>query len=128
MSLKSLPIFTGLLLFGYILARAIILPITHDESGTCLVFSTQSVSDIVSYAQPIPNNHILNTLLVKLFSQLFGWHPLIVRLPNVLAFVLYFFSGLAILRLLNRNLLFVMSGLVADPYDMEPGSASPVSA
>ena len=113
MSLKSLPIFTGLLLFGYILARAIILPITHDESGTCLVFSTQSVSDIVSYAQPIPNNHILNTLLVKLFSQLFGWHPLIVRLPNVLAFILYFFSGLAILRLLNRNLLFVMSGLVA---------------
>jgi hypothetical protein len=110
---KSLPLFTGILLFGYILARAIILPITHDESGTCLVFSTQSVSDIVSYAQPIPNNHILNTLLVKLCSQLFGWHPLSVRLPNVLGFILYFCSGLAILRFLNRNLLFVMSGLVA---------------
>ena len=113
MPTKLLPIFTGVLLFGYILARAIILPITHDESGTCLVFSTQPVSDIVSYAQPIPNNHILNTLLVKLCSQLFGWHPLSVRLPNVLAFILYFCSGLAILRLLDKNLLFVMSGLVA---------------
>ena len=37
-----------------------------------------------------PNNHILNTLLVKLSESVFGIEPWSVRLPNLLAFIFFF--------------------------------------
>src|SRR5213078_1005757 len=85
-----LPFLLGICLLAYVIVRAIMLPVTHDESNTCLIYSTMSVHDIVTYAVPVPNNHILNTLLIKFFSGLFGMHPLPVRLPNILGFILYF--------------------------------------
>jgi hypothetical protein len=87
-----LPIALGSVLLLYIIIRAVLLPITHDESNTCFTYSELSFHDIVTYAIPVPNNHILNTLLIKFFASLFGMHQLIARLPNILAFVLYFIA------------------------------------
>jgi hypothetical protein len=38
------------------------------------------------------NNHLLNTLFGKLFYFIFGDHFFFLRVPNILAFILYFFS------------------------------------
>jgi len=111
----------GLALFFLILKKAAFIPITHDEQGTIDYFSKMPIWDIISYKDPIPNNHILNTLLIKFFSSLFGYHPFVVRLPNVLAFVLYFtfcvhfikgfltepFIRIAALLLLTANPYFI---------------------
>ncbi len=45
--------------------------------------------DIVSYHNSDVNNHILNTLLIKLFIKIFGISELVLRIPNILAHVLY---------------------------------------
>ena len=62
---------------------------TIDESDTYLHWVNSSFMDIISYANPGTNNHILNTLLMKLFQALFGTSELILRLPNILAHILY---------------------------------------
>jgi len=113
----------GILFFIYVLIRASVVSITIDEAQTCLAYVPLSVKSIVTYAVPIPNNHILNTLLIKLFSFLFGMNLFTVRLPNVLGFVLYFVSVSCILRTLYpRSLLLRLAGialLTCNPFFMD---------
>lgn len=113
------PVQLGILLFVYVLARAILLPITHDESNTCLTYSTMSVHDIVTYERPIPNNHILNTLLIKLSASIFGMHPFSARLPNVLGFILYFTIVVLFTRKVTNDAIVTFFGIcamVCNPY------------
>jgi hypothetical protein len=51
-----------------------------------------TVYDIITYKDPVPNNHILHTLLVKLSCQLFGRHQVPARIPNLLGFLLYLYA------------------------------------
>jgi len=114
-----LPIIIGILLLAYVIARAILIPITIDEADTCLKHATASFHDIVTFADPIPNNHILNTLLIKLFTSLFGMHTLPARLPNILGFVLYFTMIFLITRKITDNPIITLLGIVVmtfNPY------------
>lgn len=113
------PLAIGLFFFVYIVIRAAVIPITCDEANTCLTFSVTSVRDIVTYHDPVPNNHILNTLLIKGLTEIFGMHVFVARLPNVLAFLLYFFVLFSWLRAINPYPLFVLAGIVifcCNPY------------
>lgn len=115
----GLPILIGIALMVYVIVRAVVLPITHDESNTCLTYSTMSVHDIVTYARPIPNNHILNTLLIKFFTSIFGMHPLPARLPNILGFGLYFIAVFLITRKITIDPMVTFFGIcvmVFNPY------------
>lgn len=106
----------------YVILRAALIPITHDEANTCLTFSVQSVWDIITYSDPIPNNHILNTLLIKLFTGIFGMHAFIARLPNILGFILYYSILVIWLRKLSSNFIFVLTGIIlftCNPYLMD---------
>lgn len=60
--LLSLPIF---FLFFFIIKKALFIPVTHDEVSTISYFAKLNVWAIISYQDPIPNNHILNTLLIS---------------------------------------------------------------
>lgn len=113
------PIVMGSALLAYIIICAVVLPVTHDESNTCLTYSTMSFHDIVTYESPIPNNHILNTLLIKFFALLFGMHPLTVRLPNILGFVLYFIATWLLIRKITADPLVTFFGfcvMLFNPY------------
>ncbi len=117
-----IPIIIGVALLVYVILRAALIPITHDEANTCLTFSVKPVWDIVTYADPIPNNHILNTLLIKLFTNVFGMHAFIARLPNILGFILYYSILLIWLRKLSSNFIFILAGIVlftCNPYLMD---------
>ena len=61
-------------------------PMRYDEAYTFLTFVNQSFGYLFYY--PLPNNHVLHTLLVKASVELFGAHPLTIRLPAFIAGVL----------------------------------------
>ena len=57
---------------------------THDESYTFMVFSSSSLFTALSNYH-LPNNHVLNSLLILLSTHIFGIKPWAVRLPALLA-------------------------------------------
>jgi hypothetical protein len=85
----SLVLLSGLGIVWYIIYKASTTSYTHDESYTYTHYVHQGFMDIVSYKTPYTNNHILNTVLMKYCELLFGSSELSLRLPNILAFILY---------------------------------------
>lgn len=81
--------------------RAVLLwqPITYDEAFTYTYYASRPVHVIVS-DYSYPNNHILHTLLVKLFTTVFGVGLVSLRLTAYLAGVL----ALPVFYLLVRSL------------------------
>ena len=82
--------------------RASTFPFVHDES----------LSFTIVNGEPgwgaSPNNHLLNTFLMRLCSTLFGNSELSLRAPNILAHVLYLVSSILLLRRLQHVLLQVV--------------------
>ncbi len=90
---------------------------THDESLSYNNYVHQSFMEIVSYATPYTNNHILNTLLMKLGEAVFGTREWALRLHSVLAGAGYLFFSFRITR--NLPVKFQLGGfvlLLANPY------------
>ena len=85
----SLVLLSGLGIVWYIIYKASTTSFTHDESYTYTHYVHQGFMDIVSYKTPYTNNHILNTVVMKYCELLFGSSELSLRLPNILAFILY---------------------------------------
>lgn len=77
--------------FVYVVLRAINIPLTHDEALSYSLFVPKNIFDIIGYVETygMPNNHILNTLLIKATTFLFGDSTLSIRLPNIAGTILY---------------------------------------
>ena len=90
----------GFLLLSYSGYRAYNLSFTYDESSTVLEFVNRSYSQIFSTA-PTANNHVLNTVLVKLFADFLPAHEFTYRLPNLLSHLLYLGFSILILGTLK---------------------------
>jgi len=108
----------GFLLLVLVFKKAAQIPVTHDEVNT-IELSYRSVADIVSYADPVPNNHILNTLLIKAGRALFGEQLLMSRFHNVLSFIPFYLFTLLLSRLLFTEAWIrfaCISALVLQPY------------
>ena len=78
-----------IILSGIVVYKALYIPITHDEKSATVYYATLPVKGIIE-SDIWPSNHILNSLLIKLCENLFGFEVWSVRLPNMLAFVLLF--------------------------------------
>jgi len=112
---KILLIASGLLLFAYIIYRAYFLSFTHDESLTYSIVSEKTIWEHTT------NNHYLNTNLIALCQNLFGKSEFSLRLPNVLAFVLYFIAFFYIMKPV-KNILVVILGiaiLLLNPFFLD---------
>ena len=72
-----------LVVFVYIIIRANSLSFTHDEAFSYKFLIGKDDPQVTA------NHHILNTNLMALTKELFGKSELSLRLPNVLAFILY---------------------------------------
>lgn len=110
--------------FGvYVVLRAWMIPITVDESTTAVIHVHRSVLDTLTYAtEANPNNHILNTLGIKLFTSLFGWWPIVVRLPVLIGAALYLWASTMLSKRLSENTwvrLFAFGVLLGNPYLLE---------
>lgn len=91
----------GILTFCYVFIRAFRVGITYDEAYTLAEFVPLPVMDIINYSKVVANNHITNTLLIKLFFSFGNDSLFVARLPNVLALILYLYFAY---KLTSRNL------------------------
>jgi len=105
-------IMTGFLLFLYVAYRAVHLSFTHDESLTYIWGIRPGLKYILSCTFVDANNHFLNTLLGYLSSSLFGVMEISLRLPNVIAALLYLSSAYFIVRKFEPFLLRLGSFLL----------------
>jgi 4-amino-4-deoxy-L-arabinose transferase-like glycosyltransferase len=82
--------------------RAYHLSMTHDEAGTT-DHLLQSFYQILNSREAFhsANNHILNSWLMKWSASVFGVYEWSLRLPNVLAFALYYLAGIGVIRQLS---------------------------
>ncbi len=55
-------------------------PMRFDESATVLSYINSGWPALLNYTAP--NNHLLNTVLIKLFTAVWGEHPAIIRIPT----------------------------------------------
>ncbi len=91
--------------FVLLLYKALKLPVTNDEVPAAINYIHHTPWQIMMFVDHEPNNHILNTLLVKLSVSLFGNKQLILRLPTLLSFLVY---GIGIFRI-NKQILKIDS-------------------
>lgn len=99
----------------YVFYRALHLSFTHDESISFFIANGNT-----DFAQS-PNNHLLNTGLMRVFGSVFGHSELSLRLPNILAFIVYCISGLVIIKNLKKPeaSVFLLAILVLNSFMFE---------
>ena len=95
----ALALLFGLAVLSFAAARTVLVPVTHDEAFTYLHWSTASWRAIFLFEGPErANNHLLNTVLMKVSSALLGPREAALRLPNLLALASYLGSLWLLLR------------------------------
>ena len=75
------------LVFILIALRAFFIPFSHDETATFFYY-IQSDDYLPYQAHTYTNNHVLNSALANICYHIAGSHRFVLRLPNILAFVL----------------------------------------
>jgi len=92
------------LLWIYLIIRAIYVPVLHDELATFFYY-IQTDNYLPPRAHWDANNHILNSMLSNWTYHLFGSSPFSLRLPNVLAYTGFFYGAYQIAGRLKSSFL-----------------------
>lgn len=102
----------GLVFWSLSIYKASHSAFTHDESFTYITYVKKSVIGIVSMQPPVSaNNHILNSLSMKVIDKLMSPNPFNLRIPNILGHLLFIvFSALIINDF--RNNYFKVAGFI----------------
>lgn len=92
---------------------------THDESFSFLKYTPYSAGDIIHYRTDniSPNNHVLNSLSLKFFSQWMGTAEVSLRMGTLMCFGLFLYGSFIISRMFSGWLsigIFII--LTAHPY------------
>lgn len=106
----------------YTLVRAAVLSFTHDESLTYLHYVLQPLDVTLDSSGFSPaNNHLLNSLLMRAGTGLFGASELALRLQSWLGHVLYVSGAFLLVRRLREPPIaigtFIL--LVANPFMLD---------
>lgn len=94
-------------IFVLIALRAFFLPINHDEAST-FFFYVQSNNYLPYKAHVYTNNHVLNSALANICYHLAGSHRFVLRLPNLLSFLVLCFGVFRFFRFLHSRSSKVM--------------------
>jgi hypothetical protein len=111
---SQVPIYwvVSILFLVYVILCALNVPLTVDEAWTYVEFVKGDFWNVVTYAHPVANNHILNSLLTKPFAAVSN-SELSLRMPNVLAYILYLYASYKISILLFENRFFQLALFIA---------------
>src|SRR5205085_1395777 len=119
---RLLLIAAGVALFAATVYRAATYPFTHDEALTYAGFTSEP------FWAGDANNHLLNTWLMRACAVAFGTSELSLRLPNVLAFLLYLTCAMLLLERIDSTLtrvagfvLLAMNPFVLDFFALARG-------
>jgi len=96
----------SLLLTGYVGARAYLLSFTHDEALSFMIIKGDA------YLSKTANHHIFNSLMMSVCSYVFGDSEWSLRLPNIIALMIYMISCFLMLRRLGHPVLTVCGFLL----------------
>ena len=103
-------VLVGLVILIAAIHRAATASFIHDEAFTYIDFVDLDYGDILLHKHAYTNNHLLNTFAMKVCKQLFGSSELSLRLPNLLALVLFlFYAGRLLIKL---PIWFAIGGFV----------------
>lgn len=120
---RTLFILLAVLFAVYILLRAWWLPITHDEGATCFNHVPRRLLDTLFFQKEAnPNNHILNTIGIKIFQGIFGWKTFVVRIPALIGGFCYLAVSILMARRITaiswlRVLILLL--MLGNPYLLE---------
>lgn len=99
---RLLAALTILLVFAYVVLRAIYVPTFHDEAATFFHYIV-SEKFLPYQAHWDANNHILNSAFSYFCYKVFGAEQWSIRLPNVLSFLIYGFFSFKIAGQISRK-------------------------
>ncbi len=105
--------------FAWLAARAAIQSITIDEADTYLAFVGRSYP---SHWEAAANNHVLNSLLMRLSVALFGASQWSLRLPALAGAAIYIAAALALVRRLGGGGFLrgcILACLLCNPFVMD---------
>ena len=108
--------------FIYTILRTGYLLITHDEANNYFHWVTRSFGDILLYKGPeLPNNHLLNTLLIKICIYFFGLSEFVIRIPALIGHALYLAGIYKTLKLFLKGPLLVagICFLIFNPFMLQ---------
>ncbi len=103
--------------FAWAVARARIQSITLDEAGS--YFVTVNMRSVEWLWHPAASNHLLNTLMMELFTSVFGPSPLSVRAGALIGTAIYIVVAYWLCRMLSREWIIrlpLFACLVYNPY------------
>jgi hypothetical protein len=109
-------IIAGAGLLFYTNYRAAVISITHDEAVISKMICENSAIKIFNFV--IPQDHMINSLLMKWSCSVFPTSEYSMRLPNLLGHLLYIIFSILLLRKL-KNPLMLAAGFVLlnfNPY------------
>ena len=99
-------------LFAYTAYRATILSITWDEAFSYLQFVRHEIFIPEKYEMMDANNHFLNTWLNIYFVKWFGVSELVLRLPSLIAHLLFLFFSYKLIKNFENKWLVLASFLI----------------
>ena len=91
----------SVIVFIIVALRSVFVPFTHDEVAT-FYYYIQSQNFLPFYAHIDANNHVLNSATASLFYCLFGNHPFILRIPNLIGLALLIIGAFRICNFINN--------------------------
>ena len=99
-------LFIGVL--GYLLLRIFFVETLHDEIATYIFYFYHGdyYGDTIQWDA---NNHLLNSFIGHGLYQIVGDNIPLLRLPNVLAYILFFFGTVQLTKQYNSNWLKILS-------------------
>jgi len=112
----------GLALLGYSSLRACTLQITIDEATTYLTYGRNELWHITSNVIGDTNNHFLNSILVLWSTKCFGFSLFTVRLPALLAHLIYIIFSFKFIHAISQRTIVILAGIAflhLNPYFIE---------
>jgi len=109
----------SLFVLGYVILNAVRVSFSHDEATTYLNYLSGDIFQLFNFISP--NNHFLNTLLAKIFYVFGGSREWVLRLPNILAYVLYLIFSFLLVHKWTRKTLAAAGFLLLNlnPYVLD---------
>lgn len=106
------------ILFVYTFAKACLLSITWDEAYSYLEYVRKGIFVQDQLDMMSANNHLLNTWLGILFVKCFGVQEWVLRLPSLLAHILFLVFSVKLLRHFHTQWLILASFIMLNlhPY------------
>ncbi len=94
--LKAITAGACLLVGAFVVARAVLVPLTYDEAASYLRYISQDFLSVFNFE--VATNHFLNTLLTRLAFVAAGDREIVLRLGGLIGYGLYLTFSVLILR------------------------------